>query len=311
MNNYGFKSVLKDELYNFIQFKKSLGYKYDSPITICKKIDNFWSELNCSNIEMNKEDVMKFAKRLENENINYHSQRLYLLKNFSLFLVQQGYQNIYVYEYPIKQNKYQYIPYIYTDDDVITFFKGIKNSRLYEKEKYIMIFQLLYCTGMRLSEVTHIKLKDVNFKQKTIMITNGKNNNIRLIALSPTIFNILGEYLSKRFIGEEDYIFQTKNKSFISNSHLELVFRKIVNNYKIGENSINKPRIHDFRHTFAVKTLDKMYEKGYDYFTSLPLLSKYMGHSDITHTEYYLRLTKYYHHKVTDNEANLIPEVEL
>lgn len=314
MNNYEFKSILKEELNNFIQFKKSCGYKYQYAITECKKIDNYWYELNLKKVEFNEEDVLNYAKRKSNESMSYFKNRLYVLKHFSLFLVKQGYKNIYVYDYPIKQNKYQYIPYIYTEDEFVTFINALDNSNLYKKENYSIIFKLLYCTGLRLSEATHIKLKDINLENRTIMITNGKNCNIRLIGLSKSIFITLKTYLNNKLINKDDYIFSTKNKSFISNSQIEHIFRKINDNCKIGLDAINKPRIHDFRHGFAIKTLDTMYEKGYDYYTTLPILCKYMGHTDITHTEYYLKLTKYYHYKVIERENiyknNIIPEVE-
>lgn len=313
MNNFGFKSILKDELCNFIQFKRSCGYKYIAEVNLCKKIDNYWYKLNLSKFELTEEHVMNYAKRGKNESINYLKDRLYIIKHFALFLVKQGYANIYVYDYPIKQNKYQYIPYIYTEDDFITFINAINNSKIYDKEKYCTIFKLLYCTGLRLSEATHIKYKDVDLRKGTILITNGKNCNIRLIGLSNSMLNTLKDYLSKRYINENQYIFSTKNNTFIKNPALECMFRKINDSCKIGLNAVNKPRIHDFRHGFAIKTLDIMYEKGCDYYTTLPILCKYMGHADITHTEYYLKLTKYYHYKVTEKEElymnNIIPEV--
>ena len=106
MNNYKFKSILKDEIYNFIEFKKSLGYKYNGSETLLKKIDNYWNALGIEKIELSEDDVMNFTKRNDNESLSYYKNRLYLLKHFSLFLVKQGYKNIYVYDYPIKQNKY-------------------------------------------------------------------------------------------------------------------------------------------------------------------------------------------------------------
>lgn len=312
MNKYGFKSVLKDELYNFIQFKKSLGFKYDSAISLCRKIDNYYDSIGLDKIELTEDTVLEFTKRNDNENIDYLRNRLYILKHFSLYLIRCGYENIYVYDYPIKQNKYQYVPYIYTEDDMTKFIIALNDSKIYEKNKYITIFKLLYCTGLRLSEATHIKLKDVDLTQGTILITNGKNNNIRLIALSNSMLKSLKNYLSKLYKNDNDYIFSTKNNTYINNTQLQQIFRKINDKCGIGKNAINRPRIHDFRHGFAIKTLDLMYEKGYDYYTTLPILCKYMGHADITHTEYYLRLTKYYHNNVINKEneyCNVIPEV--
>lgn len=312
MNNYNFKSILRDELYNFIEYKKSLGYKYNYSYTICKKIDMYWDNLSLKKVELLEEDVINFAHRNDNESINYYRSRLYILKHFALFLIQRGYKNIYVYDFPIKQKKYQYVPYIYTEKDFIKFIHKLNVSKNINKDKYIIIFKLLYCTGLRLSEATHIQFKDVDLSQGTIMITNGKNCNIRLIALSNSILKIIKDYLNGQYKNNDDYIFSTKNNTFIQNCQLEQVFRKINDECKIGKNSINRPRIHDFRHGFAIKTLDRMYEKGYDYYTTLPLLAKFMGHSDIKHTEYYLRLTKYYHSKVIEKEieyCNIIPEV--
>ena len=50
------------------------------------------------------------------------------------------------------------------------------------------------------------------------------------------------------------------------------------------------PRLHDLRHTFCVRALEQMEAKGFDLYTSLPMLSTYLGHRRITETEYYLRL---------------------
>lgn len=312
MKDYKFKSVFKNELYNFIEFKKSLGYNYISNIIHCKKIDDYWNNLKTNKIELIEKDVMQYSQRKNNESLSYHSSRLYVLKHFALFLIQQGYNNIFLYDYPIKQNKYQYVPYIYTDEDMVKFIDKIKTSKLIEKEKYIIIFKLLYCTGLRLSEATHIKYKDIDLNKGTILITNGKNCNIRLIAISESMLKNLKIYLSKQYKNNDDYIFETKNCSYIKNSQLEHIFRKVNDECGIGKNSINKPRIHDFRHGFAIKALDKMYDKGYDYYTTLPILAKYMGHADIRHTEYYLRLTQYYHKNVISKENeyyNIIPEV--
>lgn len=53
----------------------------------------------------------------------------------------------------------------------------------------------------------------------------------------------------------------------------------------------NGPRIHDWRHTFVVKSFKQMIDSGMDMYTSLPILSTYLGHKSIYSTEKYLRLT--------------------
>lgn len=63
------------------------------------------------------------------------------------------------------------------------------------------------------------------------------------------------------------------------------------------------------RHTFCVHTLEQMQTKGFDLYTSLPLLSVYLGHKHVTETEYYLRLVEEYHDSVLDQVAKYCPSV--
>ena len=308
-----FKSVFKNELINFIEFKRSLGFKYNGSIQYCRNIDRFWFDKNISCIELKEEDVKEFAKRKDSESISNQRNRLYTLKHFSIFLVKQGYKNIYIYDEKIKQDKYNFIPHIYSDDEIISIFDYIKNDEKKNSEKYLLLFKLLYSTGLRLSEATHIKYKDIRLHDKAIIITKSKNYNTRLIYLSNSMLKELTDYLNSNFKTDEDYIFENKNNNFFANSQIESYFRNLISKIGLKSNGSKNIRIHDLRHSFAVKTLDLMYEKGYDYYHTLPLLSKYMGHKDITHTEYYLRLTKMNHYKVVKKQdtykPNIIPEV--
>ncbi|WP_274541940.1 tyrosine-type recombinase/integrase [Caldibacillus thermoamylovorans] len=69
-------------------------------------------------------------------------------------------------------------------------------------------------------------------------------------------------------------------------------FRKIL--WKAGIPHGGKgigPRVHDFRHSFSVHSLAEMSRKGLDLYYSLPVLSKYLGHSSLEATDKYVRLT--------------------
>jgi len=63
------------------------------------------------------------------------------------------------------------------------------------------------------------------------------------------------------------------------------------------------PRRHDFRHTFCVHALEAMVTKGFDLYTSAPLLTAYMGHKSMRETEYYLRLVSENFSHITDKMA--------
>lgn len=77
--------------------------------------------------------------------------------------------------------------------------------------------------------------------------------------------------------------------------HSRTVFRMFKRFFKKAEiyTSFGKlPRVHDFRHTFSVHSLQQMTEKGMDIYCTLPFLSSFLGHKNIYSTEKYLRLVE-------------------
>ena len=75
----------------------------------------------------------------------------------------------------------------------------------------------------------------------------------------------------------------------------------------------NPPRVHDFRHTFAVKRLNLWVREGKDFNACLPYLGMYLGHAHFTATDYYLHFVPeffpLFKEKTLEKGANLIPEV--
>lgn len=70
-----------------------------------------------------------------------------------------------------------------------------------------------------------------------------------------------------------------------------------------------RQRLHDVRHTFCVRALEQMQEKGFDLYTSLPLLSVYLGHKHITETEYYLRMVEEHFGGILSRTGSYAPDI--
>ena len=68
-------------------------------------------------------------------------------------------------------------------------------------------------------------------------------------------------------------------------------------------------RLDFLRHTFCVRALEQMQAKGFDLYTSLPLLSVYLGHKHITETEYYLRMLDEHFGSILDKSSSYTPEL--
>jgi integrase/recombinase XerD len=179
-----------------------------------------------------------------------------------------------------------------------------------------ILIRLLYSSGLRISEALNLRFVDVDFERGNLMIWESKNHVSRMVTLSTSMKNVLDSYRTKmNYAFETDLLFQGYDGQPYSYQTVLYVFHQVLNNAGIPYRPSGKlPRIHDLRHVFSIRALEQMHEKGYDLYTSLPLLTKYLGHRSVTETEHYVRLTKSSYCKITEavsqNLIHLIPEVD-
>jgi integrase len=159
---------------------------------------------------------------------------------------------------------------------------------------YPFLLRLLYGCGLRISEALNLKLDDIDMSERVIRIEQAKNNNSRLIPLSPSLADALNRYLEQMQYerGYKGFLFVNQHgKPYRSNTVLTRFKRLLAQAGIPARENGRTPRLHDLRHTFAVHSLDQMVENGMDAYCVLPYLSTYMGHRNISCTEQYLRLT--------------------
>ena len=306
------KGIFAEEIINFIKYKRSLGHKYPSSmICICTSFNTLVNNnFNLDKIELPEELVYQFIKKKENESVKTQMHRISFIKQFALYLRINNYPNIYLLEDYPKLNNYNFIPYIYSEDEINRMNNAFNECKSKNKEQYKVIFKLLYSTGMRISEALNLKIENYDSKKGIIYIYHSKNNVSRIVFLSDTMNKCLTRYLDNNK-KECNWLFPNRNNTKVNQTQYENFFKKVVlKNAKIEErkDGYNGPRIHDLRHTFSIHALEKLHKEGMEYYNILPILSKYLGHTDIRHTEYYLRLTKNNYEKVIINN-DVIPEI--
>ncbi len=302
LNNYNFKSPFKDELNNFISYKRSLGYDYKNEISRLKYIDDILFKLKPKNKKITKETFLELTKRNNMKEANY-ARHYGVTKDFCKFLIFNNYKDIYYEEkkFHIINN---YKPIIFSDDEMIILFKTIdeemnlhKNQKLYHLYyTYSIFFRLLYACGLRISEGIKINIEDINFNDNTIKIINSKRHISRLVIFSNSLKQCLLKYTKKLKI-KNGLLFKNTRNTELCKNQLRKYYRKIINKSGLNKNS----HIHDLRHCFANKSFNQMIEKGYDENTVIVYLYKYMGHKTISETEYYLHFTDYNKQKIISN----------
>lgn len=152
-----------------------------------------------------------------------------------------------------------------------------------ESERNIAIIETLYGCGLRVSELTELKISDLFFTEDFIKVT-GKGNKQRLVPVSDINKKCINEYIlnsrSKLKISTNysDILFLNRNGKKLTRA---MIFTIVKNLSKISEiDKIISP--HTFRHSFATHLL----ENGAD----LKTIQQLLGHESITTTEIYMHL---------------------
>ena len=298
MNDYVLKSNFKDDIRNFLKLKHSLGYKYTLGEKLIKQFDNLCFSRFFNETVLTKDIALEWATPRKNESCSSVENRIVVVREFARYLNNIEKQAFIIpTTYIPKKQKYK--SYIYTNAELRRIFDVIDNKKYgcYHKNTYMVfpvLLRFLYCCGLRISEALNLKVENIDLVNGIISIYEAKNNNDRLIVISDELKNICIEYSTKMHSDsrKDDFFFYTKNKRIpIVQTTLRKSFRTILNFARIEKSKQNNPRIHDFRHTFAVNCLKKFVKENKDLTAYLPILKTYMGHSKFKSTEYYLKLT--------------------
>lgn len=314
-----FKGPFHELIPEFIRYKRALGYNYGKNM-VCRlaEMNRFLLQNRLiSEIAISESAFNLWISLKNNETTSNQEKRYAAIHGFAKFLIQNGYQNIFDSDNPVCKHN-DFVPYIYSKEEISKLFevcdrfKAESMAYLYQHSTMLpVILRLLYSTGMRISEVLALKFKDVKWKSGRINIRDGKNHVDRMISISTSMKYVLDEYRKKiNFFSEEDYLFHGRDNRPYSYGIVNRVFRQVLTAAGIVPRASGKyPRIHDLRHGFAILALEQMEKQGYDMYTSLPLLSKYLGHKTIIETEHYIRLTRSNLSKITATAADYSPDL--
>jgi integrase len=185
-------------------------------------------------------------------------------------------------------------PYIYSDGEITAFLQAASQlaptDGLYPLT-YVTMFGLLVSTGLRISEALNLSRQDADLRTGVLTIRETKFRKSRLVPVHPSTLQALRRYIKLR----DSYHPGTRSKTFfLSEKGTPLNYRGVLYIFiklsrKLGwRGRDKKPRVHDFRHTFAVRRLLKWYEEGANLDQKILALSTYLGHVQVTDTYWYL-----------------------
>jgi len=186
-------------------------------------------------------------------------------------------------------------PFIYSDAEVHRLLKAASQlgpPGSLRPHIYQTLFSLLVTTGLRISEALALRQEDIT--ADGLIIRESKFHKSRLVPLHDTAHVALVDYLKRRenFAAETPHLFVSIRGNILDRSSVQWTFRRILAAIGLDTaSSGRRPRIHDMRHTYAVRVLEQSPEGRDDIGRHMLALSTCLGHSNVTDTYWYLEAT--------------------
>lgn len=302
---------------NFICYKRSLGYAYKTEVVYMR---HFCEEVALQpHPLLTKEIVTEWCAKRDTECPLTQRQRKRVLRQFGNYLEMMGQEAYIVPKASGKVTMSRYIPYIFTQNELHALFSAIDSmlakSWAHGRSMHPLIFRIMYCCGLRISETLNLRCEDVNLQDGILTIRNSKFEKDRLVPMSASLNALCKNYAEIPRFTQSSYFFPAPDGGPYNSRTLYSYFRRMLKICNIPHMARGKgPRMHDFRHTFAVHCLNRWTREGRDIYSTLPILAAYLGHDSIYMTQKYLRLTPEIHPMIIATVENackgVIPSTE-
>jgi len=217
---------------------------------------------------------------LASRNKSTVARKVYVLRAFYTYLVNRGILNSNPMEAISVPRLDKKLPRILTETEIGTFLDRLPQTTFLEIRNKAL-FEFLYATGLRISELTALRKSDVNLDRR-ILRTLGKGKKERLVPFTRTAGQYLEKYLQTaraRFPSAGDFIFLNHRGGPITERSVERILQR---EYRRLMDSGRRVFPHLFRHSFATHLL----QRG----ANLRVIQELLGHSNLSTTEKYTSL---------------------
>ena len=288
------KNKIDEIIENFVSTKVLDKGITSNTITAYKKDLNLFTNWCLSNqinlIEVQKKDINFYIHFLKEKNLNSSSinRKLSVIKSFYDYLYQINLINLNELKTIVTQKLEKNLPKLLSEKEILYLIDKSKEMYVENPTKNLsylriqVILEILYSTGLRISELLNIKINQVaNIKDK--LYINGKGNKQRLVIFNKNALDLLKNWISimiKNNKNKNSYLFENiHNIKVISRQQIYKDLKKLA----LKTNTdVEKLSPHSIRHSFA----SHMLIRGAD----LRSIQKLLGHSDISTTEIYTQV---------------------
>ena len=298
----GYRSVLGAHIEAYLVAKRALGMRFAIEERTLRLLDRFVAAKRLATVsELTPGVVNEFLASRPRKSARSYNHLQGTVRRLLDWMSIQGIADVVRYRGHPRREAGRRTPVLFTDTQVRQLLDAA--ARLADRPgfpsltaaTYRTAFAVLYCLGLRISEVCRLQLGDLDLSARTLVVRRTKFGKDRLVPFGPRLARELEAYLAIRRRGRtpgDAVVFPGVRGAALSTNSMRRVFGRLCREVGVGvSESGAPPRVHDLRHSFAVSTLLHWYEAGINPTGKLLQLSTFLGHSKIKATAVYLTIT--------------------
>lgn len=284
--------ALQPALADYLAVRRTLGYKLQRTEKLLQQFIAYLEAVGAHHVTVDA--ALAWATLPADGDVSWWTGRLTVVRRFATYLRSLDPET----EVPptdlLPGRSHRAVPYLYNDQEIVALMDATRILRFpLRMLTYRTLIGLLAVTGMRVGEAIRLDRADLDLEHGLVTIHLSKFGKSRELPLHSTTLDALTDYLGRR---DELHSHPKAPSLFISPAGTRLrycnvhwTFLRLVREAGLTPRSTTcRPRPHDLRHSFAVKTILDAYRANADVAARLPLLSTYLGHVNPAHTYWYL-----------------------
>jgi integrase/recombinase XerD len=278
----------------YLSLRRSLGFKMIGTEYVLRWFLAFLQREHETHIKT--ESVLRWVHSSQTVSLPQRSHRFAVIRKFAQYVHALDAEHEVLPHRLLTHKTERANPHIYSHSELLQLLAACRTLQPGKglcRHTYYTIFALLAVTGMRVSEATSLTRDDVDLSEGIITIREAKFKKMRRVPVHASTVAALAEYARRRDEvfpkPESSAFFLSDSGAALTSAVLRVMFLRL--SHRIGfrkPTDRTGPRIHDFRHTFAVKTVMKWYRDRANVERNMPILSTYLGHTKPSDTYWYL-----------------------
>lgn len=299
----GFASPLANGISQFIAHKRVLGRRFDTEVYALRLFDRHLVAEGIAKLDaITPAAIETFLAARPRVRPRSYNHLLGVLRRLFQWLVARGHFERTPVLCPTRRASVARLPFIFTPEaarrllDLAASLSDVPGVAL-RGPTYRAIFALLYGLGLRVGEVCRLDVADVDEDRRLLVIRDTKFGKDRLVPFGPRVGAMLERYLTRRraldrHLADDAPLFGGLAGGRLQRQQIGSIFRGLLPEIGLAVPAgTSPPRLHDLRHTFAVRTLLRWYRSGVNPAQRLLHLSTFLGHVQPESTAVYLTIT--------------------